>query len=178
MIKIEIDARDLEDVRKSLLQYPEATGRALPRAINKTLSWANSQGLRAIAQKHEVPLKTLRGRRRSKVIKASRSRLSGLAWFGTAPLRASYLGTPRQTRQGARAGTRFFPGAFVATMPSGHVGIFKRQDRARLPIVEQVVRLDAADKALAPVEAGIAARLQTTFTQEMNYELNVRGNLR
>lgn len=174
-IALEIDPREFASVEAALKSRPAQATRALVRAINKTLTWAVSQGLRAIARQHEVPLKALRGRRRGSVRRASRVSLTGTAWFGTRPIRASALGTPRQTRLGARAGSHFFAKAFVATMPSGHLGIFKRRDRSRLPIVEQTVHLSAAKTALDPVQAGLADRLQKTFLQELNFEI-FRGN--
>jgi hypothetical protein len=145
------------------------------RAINKTLTWAVSHGLRAIASANDVPLKALRGRRRGRKRNASRRNLTGQAWFGTLPVLASDVGKPRQTRLGARAGKHAFPGAFVATMPSGHIGIFKRRSASRLPIVEQVVQLSAAESAIEGVARQTSTRLETVFAQEFNYEVNVRG---
>lgn len=46
----------------------------------------------------------------------------------------------RQTKTGVTArlpgGAGMYPGAFIATMASGHVGVFKRRGQTRLPIVE------------------------------------------
>lgn len=46
----------------------------------------------------------------------------------------------RQTRAGVTArlptGAGTYPGAFIATMKSGHVGVFKRKGATRLPIQE------------------------------------------
>jgi hypothetical protein len=174
MIALEIDPRGLAAVEAALVARPAQATRALVRAINKTLSWATSQGQRAIAAKHNIPLKALRARRRTAVARATSKHLSGRAWFGTAPIKAAYLGTPRQTKAGARVGRLAFAGAFVAPMPSGHVGIFRRLGTSRLPIVEEEVRLTAAEQALSGVKSQLAERLQTVFFQEMNYETNVK----
>jgi hypothetical protein len=145
------------------------------RAINKTLSWAISQGLRAIARESDVPLSVLRRRRRGKLHRAFRRELSGAAWFGVLPVRAGDVGKPRQSRLGARVGKHFFDKAFVATMSTGHTGVFLRQRASRLPIKEQGVYLTPAVRALEGVRDQLADRFQTTFAQEFNYEVNVRG---
>jgi hypothetical protein len=175
MLALELDPRELASIQTALDERPAQAGRALVRAINKTLTWAVSQGLRAIARENDIPLKALRGRRRGRKRNASRRRLTGTAWFGTLPVRASDVGAPRQTRAGARAGKHFFDRAFVARVTSGHIGIFKRAGHSRLPILEQVVRLQAADKAIEGVARALPARLETTFAQEFNFEVNVRG---
>jgi len=169
-LALEIDPREFAAVEAALTARPEQARRALGRAINKTLSWALSQGLRAIARDSDVPLKVLRRRRRGSLHRATVRELSGVAWFGIRPIAAGYLGTPRQTRAGARVGSHFFDKAFVATMPTGHVGIFRRQRRSRLPIKEEVVYLTPARHAIDGVKAQLADRLSMTFTQEMNFE--------
>lgn len=174
MLTLEIDPRELASIQGAIAARPEMAARALVRAINKTITWAVSQGLRAIAKQHDIPLKALTGRRRGRTRRASRRNMTGIAWFGTLPVRASDVGTPRQNRLGARAGSHFFPGAFVATMHSGHIGIFKRAGYSRLPIKEQVVRLSAASQAIDGVKNDVANRLEITFAQEMNFE-QLRG---
>jgi len=174
-LALELDPRELASIQVALNERPEQAGRALVRAINKTLTWAVSQGLRAIASANDVPLKALRGRRRGRKRNASRRNQVGTAWFGILPVRASDVGTPRQSRLGARAGKHFFSGAFVATMPSGHIGIFKRRTQSRLPIIEQVVRLQSAETAIDGVARQTSTRLETVFAQEFNFEVNVKG---
>lgn len=52
-------------------------------------------------------------------------------WVGASPVPLEKLGTPRQTRTGVRVGRRNLPGAFLATMPSGHKGIYIRRSSSR-----------------------------------------------
>jgi hypothetical protein len=52
---------------------------------------------------------------------------------------ASKLGNMRQIRNGAKAGKLMFKGAFIATMPNGHKGIFRRKRSTSLPINEFVL---------------------------------------
>lgn len=183
MISIEIDPKQQAAIQAALNVEPDKARRALLRTINKVLASVRSQGLRAIATAHDIPSSALRRRRRAAVVRASRANLSGLAWFGTVPVKAGYLGKPKQSRLGARAGRHSFEGAFVATVPGGHIGIFRRKENAsrrtlgrpgtsspNLPIVEQVVKLSAARAALAPIESGLPDQIAKVFQQEMNFE--------
>ena len=181
MISLELDQREFDSIQSALEQRPAQASRALVRAINKTLTWAGSQGLRAMAQENNIPLKVLRGGRakgrrgRSRIFQAKQTYVSGLLWLGTGPIKAGYLPPLRQQPLGAMAGKHFFKGSFVTKMPTGHIGIFSRKGASRLPLREEYVRLSAAEKALDGVQRGLATRLETTFAQEFNYEVNVRG---
>lgn len=174
-MRIRVDAENLEGVQTALLTYPRQARAALRRAVNKTLGWTRTQGTRAITQEHGVPLRVMRGRRRIALHPATGDDLSGLAWFGLAPLKAVYLGTPRQTRAGVKVGGRFFERAFISTMPSGHLGVFKRRGASRLPIVEQTVSIHSSKNALRRIAGQVPGRLRTVFRQELNYAVNVRG---
>lgn len=195
---IRVEVQNIEGVQTALLVHGHKAQVALRRTINKTVGWTRSRGARLIAQEHGVPLKVMIGKgrhRRVRTFPATGDNLSGLVWFGLAPLKASYLGTPRQTRLGVKVGNRFFEGAFVAdvktgvasayrrlgeSVPSGikgstHTGIFKRVGRSRLPIKEQYVYLGASQQGLQQLARQVPGHLRTVFKQELNYEVNVRG---
>lgn len=171
---IRVDAENLEGVQTALLVYGHKGHKSLRRAINKTLGWVRSQGTHAMAAEHGLPLKVMRFRRRSALRPATASYMSGLVWFGLAPVKAVYFGTPRQTRTGTKVGGRFFEGAFVATMPIGHLGVFRRSGQSRLPIKEQTVSIRSSENALRRIAAQVPGRLRIVFRQELNYEFNVR----
>lgn len=173
-MRIRVDAENLEGVQTALLLYPRQARAALRRTVNKTLGWTRTQGSRAVAQEHALPLKVLRGRKRVAVHPATGDDVSGVAWFGLAPVKAAYFGTPRQTDTGATVGGRSFAGAFVARMPSGHLGVFKRAGSSRLPIKEQTVSIRSSENALRRIAAQVPGRLRTVFRQELNYLTNVR----
>lgn len=173
-MRIRVDAENLEGVQTALLLYPRQARVALRRTVNKTLGWTRTQGSRAVAQEHALPLKVLRGRKRVAVQPATGDDVSGVAWFGLAPVKAAYFGTPRQTDTGATVGGRSFAGAFVARMPSGHLGVFKRAGSSRLPIKEQTVSIRSSENALRRIAAQVPGRLRTVFRQELNYLTNVR----
>lgn len=173
MIAVNVDAAEFYSVQRTLNATNAQIDRAAVRSVNKTLSWVAGQGRRAIAGAHDLPLKTLKGRVR--IGKASGGHPKGSAWFGTRPIKAVYAGSPVQSLGGAKVRSHFFPGAFVARMPTGHLGIFKRRSQARLPIEEQMIRLRESQAILDGIANRAPDRLRTLYAQELNYELNVRG---
>jgi hypothetical protein len=173
VITIDIDAAELTGVQRTLNATNAQIDRASVRSVNKTLAWVKSQGGRLLAREADIPLKTLRGRLR--LGRASAGSPRGSAWFGLRPIKAVYAGAPMQSLSGTKVRGHFYPGAFVARMPSGHLGIFKRRGLARLPIEEQVIRLSQAETVLNGVAQQAPERLRTIYAQELHYELNVRG---
>lgn len=173
MISVNVDASDLHSVQRTLNATNAQIDRAAVRSVNKTLSWVASQGRRLIAGANDLPLKTLKGRVR--LGKASAGRTKGSAWFGTRPIKTAYAGSPLQSIGGAKVRGHFFPNAFVARMPTGHLGIFKRRGQARLPIEEQMIHLRESQAILDDIAKRAPDRLRTIYAQELNYELNVRG---
>ena len=74
----------------------------------------------------------------------------------------------KQTKIGARVGSRMYEGAFIATMKNGHIGIFKRRYMTPLPIDEIKVNTQAREimKELAENEA------ERVFEKYFDHELN------
>ncbi|MDA0910767.1 MAG: phage tail protein [Proteobacteria bacterium] len=103
---------------------------AAMRALNKTALWVKSQSVKEISAQKKLKQKIIRDR--LNVIKASTSSLKALVVASLYGIKASLLGNMRQTSTGAKAGKMEFKGAFVATMPTGHRGIFKRKRASKL----------------------------------------------
>jgi len=62
-----------------------------------------------------------------KLAKGRRKRLQGITWVGENAIAAIYgKGRIKKTKGGIKKGNRFYENAFVATMKSGHKGIFYR----------------------------------------------------
>lgn len=199
MIRIDVtpDAAGVSrQIRRSLGELDRSLTRAKRRAVNKTARWVRTRAIREIAAANNIPQKILRGHRNPVSGKKTRGRRGRVfvsraveghehasLWIGTRAVAAGYLGTPHQFRYGAKVRGRKFEKAFVATMASGHVGIFRRAKDGdgrvgRLPIKEEYVELAQADTAVAGIRRQIPARLRKTLDQELNYELNVRGAAR
>jgi hypothetical protein len=114
---------------------------AVARALNRAIASANTVMVRAVAE--DMGLKQADVRKQIIVRRAvadavlTRMLASLEARGARLPLIAFKA---RAGRGGVRArlpgGAGHYPRAFIATMPSGHVGVFQRKAAPRLPIVE------------------------------------------
>ena len=179
---LRVKIENLESVIDGFEALDEQIEMASTRAVNKTAKWAAREAARGIAADDRVPLRSLytasrsrRHRKRVRFYLADRGSGSAAVWVGYNPIKASYLGALRQQRRGARAGRHFFDRAFVATMRSGHRGVFIRSGKSRTPIEEQYAELASAARNVGVVSRRIPARLADVLEQELNYEVNVRG---
>ena len=85
-----------------------------------------------------------------------------------------------KSRKGMRVrGRGLIAGSFKATMASGHVGIFKRSDKARLPIKElhgpnpaHAVLVDRHGEFSRIAEQIVAERLMPRILHEVNWRLD------
>jgi Prophage minor tail protein Z (GPZ) len=172
-VQIDINTAGMDTLVRRFKALPKQAERAEKRAISKTTTKARSELVKDVARQNDITQKVIRQFR--SVRKISRSRLTGIAWLGYKPIKASYVGRPRQTKRGARVRRFFFEGAFVATMPTGHVGVFKRKGKERLPIAEQVIELQQVAGSAAAVRDRMGDEFIKRFRQELNFEVNVKG---
>ena len=70
-----------------------------------------------------------------------------------------------------------FSDSFIAKMPGGHIGIFKRKTIDRLPIKEQYVSLEP--EASDVVKNNVERESMTVFMKYFNHEIDyaTKGNL-
>ena len=139
----------------------------------KTARLAGSSGVRAMRAEASRQIRDRWNIKAARVNKALSTVFprsgSELVW----KVRSSYGPTPladfgaRQTKRGVtvvirKGGSRtLIPGAFLATMKSGHVGVFTRVGKARLPIQERFgPKISNAFKDAAPA---IAERGRAVF---------------
>ena len=181
MIRLNITADGLDQVAARIGAYPFEIEAASKRTVSKATRFAVGEVRKGISASLGIPQKVLRDRRRI----ASRP---GLVWVGIKPIAAAYLGKPRQTKRGAKAGRMSYPGAFVSKTSSGHVGIFRRvlpstrwsKGRSRkwapnLPLEEVKEPITGASAIVESVRQKTADRIPVLFRQELNFEVNVRG---
>lgn len=133
----ELRAHQLQDLlARARTETPTATARALNRsAVSVRAAMASAVkadvgALKVGAVKDKIEIREANpGPRPEASLRVSKRRIALMA-FGA-----------RQFSYGVRArlkgGADRIPGAFVATMPSGHTGVFKRRGRARLHIDER-----------------------------------------
>ena len=147
LISLRVTTPDISRLQREVGRVPQGLRRALSMALNRTITGSRTDATRIITGDMFVRARDVRQTMR--VGKASRARLSAylrLRGKGSLPLidfnvrpRAPGVRRPKvgvaarvlRTSQAAR-----IPGAFIARMRSGHVGVFERTTDSRLPIRE------------------------------------------
>lgn len=127
-IQIAVDERQRRAITGALASIPNGLPSALSRALNKVAKPVESLLVKDAARQTGFTQKVIR----RKNIRLRRARYQNL----TAEVRVFGRGIPvmmlkaRQTRRGVTfkgiSGRELIPGAFIATMPSGHKDVFKR----------------------------------------------------
>ena len=189
-IKISMQTTGIDDALAEIAALTPASKRAATRAQNKLAKWVGARGASAIAKANQLPVKVMRQRLRVVRAKPSTGRVDKGArvWIGTLPIASRKAGRVRQTSTGAAAGKHVYPDFFVATMPSGHTGVFTRMGTAarwtwgrprtsppNLPIVEANITLQDLHEIRAEMLQEGGRRYRELLVQELNYELNVRN---
>ncbi|WP_285520179.1 major capsid protein [Wolbachia pipientis] len=87
----------------------------------------------------------------------------------------SAVGKMKQTRKGAKVGKHEFIGAFMAIMPRGNSGVFRREGRTALPIQEVKLALEPeASKIIKElVNYETEGIFEKYFERELNYIVKV-----
>lgn len=141
--EIRIDDAAVRRIERMVRHIPNAMRRIVPPALNRTATWTRTRHAREVAR--QMTIKVRDARRQMFVQKAHRNKWMARVLINNARVPLIAL-TPKQTGSGVHYN---IPGvvsltrrsAFLATMPSGHRGVFQRRTRKRLPIDEQYVRL-------------------------------------
>ena len=169
-VTIDIDEQDFASMTRALNLTEKRIYAAAYRAIRKTSMWVRTHLARTLSKELQIVQKIIRQRLR--VYMQDRRALQGKVWLGMYKIRASRLGHARQTRAGVNVGRRRFPGSFVAKMPTGHIDVFTRRGKSRLPIdIEQLDISEEAKQAMEEISLKTDKRLQAVMEQEINYEI-------
>lgn len=153
--EISTTSAQLDKIVSSIKALPDQVNRASMFAINRTAEWLKSSVAKEISAQKRIKLKVIRDR--LKITKANKNQLSARINANMWALKGKDLGNMSQTPLGAKAGKYMFKGAFVATMKSGHKGVFRRKTTQRLPIKEMYVPMD-----------NYASKLIKTFIDEQS----------
>ncbi len=132
-INVEVSG-SIEKVMQSIDAERKKVEKATERALNKTALWLKTQAAKEISEEKKIKLTIMR--KRLRIFKARTSRLEVLIRANLYDIKASLMGKMRQTKRGTKIGKHEFIGAFMATMPRGNSGIFRREGRTALPIQE------------------------------------------
>ncbi len=146
-------------------------GTAAVRALNKTARWMRTHVAREAAQSLNVRVGLIRNGLILLRARASHPESGVALGKATGVIKAAELGTPRQNRRGTRVAKRQFDGAFIATMPTGHRGVFRRKGKSRLPIqeVQLVATGRIADVMEQLADRHAMARFERLFEHELRY---------
>ncbi|MDE5064336.1 phage tail protein [Wolbachia endosymbiont of Drosophila tristis] len=147
--------------------------KAAVRALNKTALWLKTQAAQEISEEKKIKLTVMR--KRLRIFKAKTSRLDVLMRANLYDIRVSAIGKMRQTRKGAKVGKHKFIGGFMATMPRGNSGVFRREGRTALPIQEVKLGLEPeASKIIKElVNYETEGIFEKYFERELNYIVKV-----
>ncbi|MDO9105229.1 MAG: hypothetical protein Q7U57_09740 [Methylovulum sp.] len=107
---------------------------ALRSAVSTTTTWGEKQLEQRMADDTEIPVYAFKQYRVHKKLLGGYQQgtlETGQIWFGYRGVKARFLGRMVQQETGVLAGRYFFPGAFIATMPSGMTGVFRREGPKR-----------------------------------------------
>lgn len=146
---------------------------AAVRALNKTALWLKTQAAKEISKERQIKLTVMR--KRLRIVKARASTLEVIIKANLYDVKANLLGSMRQTKVGTKAGKHQFIGAFIATMPEGHRGVFKRKGRASLPIQE--VKLPLEPEASKIIEELVIHEVEEVFEKFLRRELDFVSNV-
>jgi hypothetical protein len=127
VLKISVKV-DVEQALRKLRLTQEEAKKAIPRALNKTATTARAQAAREIVSAG-YGIKVGAIKKGISIRRASQSELRAIVRAAGRPIPLVNYGA-RQTKVGVSVavlhGRRTIPGAFIATMRSGHKGIFVR----------------------------------------------------
>jgi len=165
---------DISGMRRQLLAIGDKAPLAAARALNRSIASVQTAAVRDIASDLKLAQKDVR--KGMTLERATRQTLRARL-IVTGRRLALHAFRARPTRAGVSydlgRGRTVAPGAFIATMRSRHIGVFRRRDKRRLPIDElfgpslphvfTAARISAARAALA------ADLLRKNLTHEVEF---------
>lgn len=171
---------DLRETRQAFRKLKTNAPKAVMRALNRTMENVQTVAVRSVAA--DLGLRQADIREALEIQRATPAnlRVRLIARGARIPLIAFGARGPEPSRGKGSGVTYRLPGGrgrvptgFIATMRSGHRGVFKRIARARLPIVElkgpSVVQ--SFTKQLAAMQARAAEQLPKNLEHEVQFLL-------
>lgn len=148
---------------------PKQISRATRLTINSVISQSHKQLGGEIPRAAGTSITGYRRVRAKKnLAKARRKVMTGVAWLGTLRIPAKYAGRMKQQKGGVRVGRHFFENAFVATMKSGYMGVFKRVSGG---IEQEYIDLPQADNQAASVARWARGQAKSELRERLILEM-------
>lgn len=168
-INVEVSG-SIEKVMQSIDAERKKVEKATERALNKTALWLKTQAAKEISEEKKIKLSLIR--RRLRIFKAKTSRLDVLIRANLYDIRVSAMGKMRQTKRGTKIGKHEFIGGFVAVMPRGNSGVFRREGRKALPIQE--IKLGLEPEASKIIKGLVNYETEEIFEKYFERELELK----
>lgn len=172
---------DTSDVQRTMRQFATRFPKAVRRARRRAATSAQAQLARDVAADMKLKVGDVKQALSiSETVDTTRvsatTQRRPLYDFipGSGDPRGPY---PSLGRRVLRVRGKTYPGAFVARMPTGHWGVFKRTEPSRLPIGElrgASIWQSAVHHADAAQARGLEA-LQKNLASELNFAANLEG---
>lgn len=177
---IEITSETIERVETLLSGIPKGAERAFSNSINRGLSRVKTTAMKRVKEVYAVQSSALTAATTTRISKASTGNLAGYVSFSGFKLPLyKFNVTPKKPGTGKQVtasvmknGGTTFEDAFVAEMKSGHMGVFERSGRKRLP-VEEIMGLSAAQMVgNAAVIEELEKEAQKVVDERLSHEID------
>lgn len=184
---IKITNQNLEQARIGIGFVQKNVPKAFVSALNRVATGLRTEAVRKVRETYVVKAGDVRqtikitkaNMSRMELILVSRGRSLPLIRFRTNPSRPP-IRPPRMLRaQVKKSGSKkSIPGAFVARMQSGHVGVFERHGSRRLPIRQLYGPAVPVMLNESRVQRHLQEEAQRRMIQRLDHEINrVMGRL-
>ena len=188
MINIQIDATQLRDARHVLQTLGDRARPLLAKSLNRALRGVRTDASRESRTVYNVKAKQVRssfvlqqaGKTNLTASARSRGQPISLRHFGARP-RTPEARTPKRGVSVKVMGSRkTIPGSFMARMPGGGIGVFRRKQGAgRLPIRRlagpSVPQMLDHEDVQPQLESGAWQRFEKTLDHEIDHYLRKKG---
>jgi Prophage minor tail protein Z (GPZ) len=178
-ITVKVDVTDWNNAMRRLARdAPRAASRALNRTAQNVQTvavrlMAQDVGLQNNAVRPSVKIDRATPARPAAAVRTTGKRIPLIAFNASGP--EPSRGRGRVTYRIGRGGRHSVPGSFIATMPSGHRGVFKRRTTRRLPISElfgpSLPRVMLQPPTLKAMNARAHEQLPVNFKRELDFTL-------
>ncbi|POA21526.1 hypothetical protein C1886_04435 [Pseudomonas sp. FW300-N1A1] len=205
-VSLQLSAKDMQAFKSLAKVVPKAVAAAQRRAINKTLGWLATHMARDVSKQERIAVRAVRQRLRSYPIKGQGQ--LGKLWFGTNPMEASRIGSPRQGKAGVSVAGRRYQGAFYKRVYGNKADIWIRtsskhfnpddypgstvsasggtssgwiaENDDRFPLAKAKVSLEDVEGPFYAWAKKADERLLVVLKQELNFELHkyLKGSAR
>lgn len=163
---------------KEIQAHSKKLRKAGVRALNKTAAKGRTTASKVIRETLNIKASTVK--KQLTIKRATPSQMRSVIKGTYQPLPLIQFGSVKKNKNGVTAKVRkdrprqMFKGAFIAVMPGGHKGVFRRMSRRRLPLRELYgpsVHAVFGDKIVVIVNK-TAPDLEKILAREIDYELS------